>query len=236
MITINKKYTEYPSASKYLSKEYELKTKWYKPKSKINLEKIETLKDKLKEDLSLSELMILKIDLDTDLEQSKGFAPVVSTFAVVVTIMSLVFNNSTNSSNRLNDQLSNLTEKLNNMQFESLPLKEKIVKFSDYALEQIDSLSLISMKTTINSISMGMLAVCLIIMGLYYYDSIKTAALLSSIVSQSYDEKEKEEEQEKELHKIEELNKERFELNHVILKKEEFERKKIRLPNNKGKY
>ncbi|WP_146259757.1 hypothetical protein [Paenibacillus silvae] len=219
-----------------MSKEYDLKTKWYKPKSKINLEKIENLKKRLKEDHSLSELMILKIDLDTDLEQSKGFAPVVSTFAVVVTIMSLVINNSTNSSNRLNDQLDNLTEKLNNIQFESLPTEEKIVKFSDYALGQIDSLSLISLKATLNSIFMGIMALCLVIMGLYYYDSMKTTALLSSIVSRSYDEKEKEEEQEKELNKKVELNKERYELNLNIKKGEEFERKRIRIYNNKGKY
>lgn len=207
------------NAKSYLLKEFELKWKWYKLKERIPLSKLELKKNKIKIKHTISQLKILKSDLSSELEQAKAYTAVIASIAIVVTILATVTNLIFNNSNRVADLIAMIDEKVIIKEENMVEIYRGQLEYANKITEQINLVGDVLLILSI--VVLGSVAIII--------SSIKTLARLNELVSQAIDEKIEEDQRVEESLQQEQEEMERYKLSELIKKREELDKKKIRL-------
>ncbi|MMZ51429.1 hypothetical protein D1872_131670 [compost metagenome] len=229
---MQKDYTEYPNAREFLKTEYNLKRRrpWFK--TPINLGKLDLIKKGLKEDLTLAQLGTIQSDIKSEMEQHKSITSLMPMIAIIITILVSTLSNNIALNNRIDDQLSNLTIKLKDIQMENFAHQDKINTFGRYMLQKINDMTHSYFMGHIYSWILYVLAFCMIFLFAYHYAATRFLSSLDNIVAQSYEEKRAEEKENKDRLDKQEQSEKALKEKELEDARAIFERKKIRRPEN----
>lgn len=190
----DKKFKRYKSATNYLIKEFDLKKSRWFTKLDISFHDIEILIKQLKKKLSLTELNILKLELESTCEQNKLLSPIVAMIALSATVLGLMLNNIINSRDSANKALAEINDKMLILKESDLTSEELRQQKLNNLLQFIDASQHSSNLSLFNSMALVTVGIISIIFAWVLYIGIKEVVLLKSIVSQAYEEKKDEEE------------------------------------------